>query len=113
MHDFFILLKVFSRGYVRDNVFEQVCRIHATLLRKIDGAFSCLRQVDPNHERIRDSGDFVYSSMKTWRNIGISVTPKAHTFEDHTIESMQALNGMGDKTEYFIEFPIKMVQCLL
>ena len=41
--------------------------------------------------------------MKTWHKLGLSVTPKAHIFEYHAIESMQALNGMGDKTEDFIE----------
>ena len=41
--------------------------------------------------------------MKTWRKLGLSVTQKAHIFEDHAIESMQALNGLGDKTKYFIE----------
>ena len=29
--------------------------------------------------------------MKTWSKIGLSVTPKAHIFEDHAIESMQAV----------------------
>ena len=47
--------------------------------------------------------DIFDSSMRTWRNIGLSITPKAHIFEDHTIDPMQALNGLSDKTEDFIE----------
>ena len=35
--------------------------------------------------------------------LGLSVTPKPHIFEDHTIDSMQDINGLGDKTEDFIE----------
>ena len=42
--------------------------------------------------------------MKTCRKIGLSVTPKEHIFEDHTIEYMQALNGLGDKIKDFIDF---------
>ena len=42
--------------------------------------------------------------MNTWRKLGLSVTPKSHIFEEHAIEPMQALYGMGDKTKYFIEF---------
>ena len=41
--------------------------------------------------------------MNTWRRIRLSVTPKAHIFEDNEIESMQALNCLVDKTRYFIE----------
>ena len=43
--------------------------------------------------------------MKTWQKIGLSVTPKAHIFEEHSIESMQTLNGLGDNTKDFIDFP--------
>ena len=42
--------------------------------------------------------------MKTWQKLILSVTPKAHIFEDQAIDSMKALNGLGDKTEDFIEF---------
>ena len=60
-------------------------------------------QVDPTRERIMEEGAFVDASTKTWCNLGLSVTPKAHTFEDHEIEYMQALHGLGDKTKDFIE----------
>ena len=42
--------------------------------------------------------------MRTWRELGISVIPKAHIFEYHAIYFMQALNGLGYKTKDFIEF---------
>ena len=74
------------------------------LLHQIDGAFSCLRKLDPTRDRIREAGYFVAASTKTWGNLGISVTPKAHIFEDHVIDSMQALNSLGYNTECFIEF---------
>ena len=75
------------------------------LLRQIDDAFSFLRQVDPTLERIREAGYFVAACTKTWHNIIISFKLKAHIIEDHAIESIQDLNGMDDKTKYFIEFP--------
>ena len=50
-----------------------------------------------------ESRIFCPTSMKTWRKLGLSVTPKSHIFEDHEKYSMQAINGLGDKTKYFIE----------
>ena len=54
-HKFFILFKGCSRGYATNEDAEQVCRTHAKLLRQLDVAFSCLRQVGPTRERIRDA----------------------------------------------------------
>ena len=42
--------------------------------------------------------------METWRKLGLSVTPEAHTLEYHKVESTQALNVMGVKTKTFIGF---------
>ena len=47
--------------------------------------------------------------MKTWSNPGFSVTPNANIFEDHAIDYMQTLNGMGDNTEYFLSCTTNMV----
>ena len=88
IHEIFVLLKGCGRGYVTDEHFKKVCRTNATLLRRIGRYFSFLRQVESTHERIREARDFVDASMNIWHNIGFSVTPKAHIFEDHTIESM-------------------------
>ena len=84
-----------------DENVEQVCITHAKCLRHIDGALSFLWQVEPARESIRESRYFVAAYMKTQINIVISFTPKAHIFEDHVIESMQDLNGVGDKNKYF------------
>ena len=97
-----ILLKCRNRGYVTDENVEQACRTYAKIIRQINGAFSFLRQVYPTCER-REAGDFVAASMKTWHKLGLNVTPKARIFEDHAIEYMQTLSGLGDKTEDFIE----------
>ena len=98
-----VIKKGFSRGYVTDENIKQVCRTFAKLLCQIDGAFSCLRKVEPTRERIREAGNFVSAFMKTWRKLGLSVTPKSNIFEYHAIESMQALNIIVNKTKYFIE----------
>ena len=103
IHGIFILLKGCIRGYVTDENSEQVWITHAKILRQLYVAFSCLWQVDRTCERIIEAGSSVAASMKTWRKIGLSVTPKAHIFEDHAIESMQAINGLGVTTEDFIE----------
>ena len=103
IHELFILLKGYSRGYVTDEKSEQVCRTHAKLLHQIYGVVSCLRKFDPTYESIIEKGYFVADSMKTWRKPGLSVTQKEHIFEDHAIDSMQDLNGVGDMTEDCIE----------
>ena len=103
MHELFILLKGCSRSYVTDENVKQVCITHAKILCQIDGYFSCLWKVDPTLERIREAGSFVVASMETCRQIWLSVTPKSHISEDHAIDSMQAINGMGDNNEDFIE----------
>ena len=41
--------------------------------------------------------------MENWRNIGLSVIQKANIFEYHAIYFIKALNGLGDKTTYFID----------
>ena len=41
--------------------------------------------------------------METCRQIWLSVTQKSHIYEDHAIDSMQAINGMGENNEDFIE----------
>ena len=103
INEFSILFNGCSRGYVTYENVQQVLRTHAKLLHQLDGAFSCLRQVEPTRDRIRYAGSFVADSTKTWRNLGLSVTPKAHNFEYHEIESMQDINGLGYTTKDFIE----------
>ena len=98
------MLKGFSRGYVNNENFEQAFITNAKLLYQIDGTFSFLQKVNPTCEIIRESGVFVDASMKTWHKLGLSVTPKEHIFQDHAIEFIQNINGLGDKTKYFIEF---------
>ena len=80
IHGIFILLKGCSRGYVTNENAEQVCRKHAKIIRQIDGDFSCLRKVESTRERIREAGYFVAASMKTYHNLELSATPKAHIF---------------------------------
>ena len=70
---------------------------------QVYGTFSCLWKVDPIIESIIQSGDFIAASMETCRKHGLSITPKSHNFEDYTIQYMQDLNDLGDKTEYFNE----------
>ena len=91
MHEFFILLKVSSRGYLTDKNIKQMCKTYEKLLHNLDNAFSYLCQVELKHERIIEAGDFVDASMETWRNLGLSVTPKAQIFEDHAVEFVQYL----------------------
>ena len=95
-------MKGCSSGYVTNENSKQVCRTHAKLLCQIYDAFPLLGKVDPTCDSIREAGSFFAASMKTWRKLGLSVTQKSHTFEDHIIEYIQALNSLGDNNEAFI-----------
>ena len=52
----FILMKGCSRGYVTDENVKQVCITNAKLLCQFVDALSCLHQVDPTHDSIREAG---------------------------------------------------------
>ena len=65
IYEIFILLKGFSRDYVTDENVEQACRTHAKKSRQLDGAFSCLQEVEPILESIIGAGYFVAASMNT------------------------------------------------
>ena len=76
INEMFILLKGCSRGYVIDKNIKQVCRTRAKLISQINGAFSCIIQVEPTFESIREAGSFAASSIDTSRKLELSVTPK-------------------------------------
>jgi hypothetical protein len=46
---------------------------------------------------------FIDTAMKLWRGFGNSITPKVHTIEDHLVEQVRRLKGIGDLGEDFIE----------
>ena len=58
---------------------------------------------------IREAGYFVAVSMDTWRKLGLSVTPKAHIFEYHSVDSTQPINGLVDKTK---DFFVHQIWCM-
>jgi len=45
----------------------------------------------------------VHFSVKMWKQLELSITPKVHLLEDHASNPMQELNGIADKSEDYIE----------
>jgi hypothetical protein len=45
----------------------------------------------------------VETAMGLWRGIGQSISPKVHAIEDHLVEQILRLQGIGDLGEDFVE----------
>jgi len=80
------------------------CEKYKRLLILLDGAFSGLRTVDPTREQCNLTEEFIQKPMEAWREMGFSVTPKAHVFETHAIKQMRTyVGGLGEKLEDWLE----------
>ena len=67
--------------------------------------FSLLRDILPSEQEMRRLNDSVELARKLWIDeLEISCTPKAHAlFDGHAAAQHRRLNGIGDKTEDFVE----------
>mmetsp|Transcript_2441 Transcript_2441/g.3843 ORF Transcript_2441/g.3843 Transcript_2441/m.3843 type:complete len:192 (-) Transcript_2441:217-792(-) len=76
---------------------------YSTLLQLMNSTFGFLSVITPTEEEIKEAENAVNETMKLWRELGISVTTKAHLLESHAIFQMRNLRGLGDKREDWIE----------
>lgn len=100
------LLLTESKGHVSNETIAKVCDDHAKLLTCLDGAFSALRKEDPTFADIEKAKQLVLKSMERWRAMGLSVTPKAHVLEVHSVSQLLRLaefGGLFDFLEDFVE----------
>jgi hypothetical protein len=75
------------------------------ILSVFDGAFSISRMPSGtvSDEHIVKLESFIATALKLWRGLGNSITPKVHAIEDHLVEQIRRLKGIGDLSEDFIE----------
>jgi cell division septum initiation protein DivIVA len=75
------------------------------VLSVFDGAFSISRMPSgtASDEHIIKLESFIATALKLWRGLGNSITPKVHAIEDHLVEQIWRLKGIGDLSEDFIE----------
>ena len=79
--------------------FEQFKNLFMTL----DHTFSLLRIPGPNEEDINDIRSSLKVLEKLWREIKISITPKAHVMFVHTLKQVIDYDGIADKVEDYVE----------
>ena len=81
-----------------------VMKNYENLMGKLDAVLAQLTIINPSEDKIRELESMVNSFMKLWRDLGISVTTKAHLIEDHIVDQTRSLCGVGgDKAEHHIE----------
>ena len=106
MEEIAAVLKQESKGHVSNAEIDRICAQYADLFTCMDGAFSALRTENPTCQDVDKAREFVTKTMERWRSIGLSVTPKAHVFEDHAVEKMNDyldFGGLFDMLEDFVE----------
>lgn len=91
-------VRVMTGRHVRER-----CRDYGDLMTLLDGAFSKLRLADASEDDCNAAAQYMSKAMEQWRGFGFSVTPKAHILEDHAVDQMLRLGGIGDYLEDFIE----------
>ena len=89
---------------MKNEEIEKFCNDHRDLLISLGEAFRLLRKIDPTEMHFEECKNYIETSMSKWRELNLSVTPKAHLFEDHALSQMKNVpGGLGHKTEDFVE----------
>ena len=83
-------------------IIEEKVRTLEVTLGLLDTAFAYLNIYHPTEEEKTKAEEAVMALANHWRNIGLSVTLKAHIMEKHVCEFNRKY-GIGDKEESFIE----------
>ena len=81
--------------------------LYAHCLQQFDGFYSCINirecQVENFEEKCLQAEEFLRAAMQSWRDLGMSVTPKLHLLEDHAMIYMRKYGGLADFDEEFVE----------
>ena len=78
-------------------------KLYRNLFRTLDHTFSLLRIPGPNEQEIDDIRKSLVVLESLWREIKISITPKAHVMFLHTLEQVIDFDGIADKVEDYVE----------
>ena len=69
----------------------------------MDVVFAGLRTMSPTEEEIVETKKATFVLETLWRNLELSITPKAHILFEHAVPQFEALGGIADKVEDFVE----------
>ncbi len=90
-------------SYPKEDI-ENICDDHELLLTLWDGALSEVQVKDPTEANFERAQWFIKCAMEVMRDMGFSVTPKAHRMEKHVVAQMRNIRGgIGELIEYWIE----------
>jgi hypothetical protein len=80
---------------------EDMCEKHRQLFTCWDGYFSGLRtkRYHLTDEIANKTKEFLVRSVLLERHLGMSITPKTHVMEDHSITKLVATQGFADLGE--------------
>lgn len=75
------------------------------ILSVFDALFSMARtpsglMTDDGVDKLRNLADL---ALRLWRGLDLSITPKVHAIEDHMVDQIRRLKGIGDLGEDFVE----------
>ncbi len=83
---------------------EERIRVTQVCLTSFDGLYSRLRSGSIDDDGFMDDIEgFLKAALKSWRLLGLSISPKVHLLEDHVIDFVQRENGLSHHDEEFVE----------
>jgi hypothetical protein len=98
-----------SSSQIMDDIHNMIVNIpkkkDAVMKRYFDYVFSKARQpsgfIEP--QDIENLRPFVTTALKLYHELGLKISPKAHSIEDHLCEQLLRLKGTGNLGEDFVE----------
>ena len=76
---------------------------YINLFKVMDVSFSMLRITAPKNVDIEETKKAVVVLEKMWKNLKLSITPKAHIMFKHAVPQYELYGGLADKVEDFVE----------
>jgi hypothetical protein len=101
-----VILEYQDRPVGTNQNISDTCDLVAQWLECIDGFVSILystKRFELTDEILADAKQFRDKILELERYLGVSITPKSHSAEDHFIELMELHQGFGDLDESFGE----------
>ena len=83
--------------------FRSVLKQHKHLLQIQNSVYAGLRTISPSKKQLHLTKSDLSAMKKLWKQLNFSFTPKAHLLFSHAYDDMVRFDGLGDKTEDFIE----------
>ena len=83
--------------------FKRKMMLHRKLIKMQDSVYAGLRMISPSKRECTSVKTDIDAMDHLWKVLVFSLTPKAHMVFSHAHEQMVRFDGLGDKTEDFIE----------